>query len=528
MQRVKFIAALMSLFGLILLSVVASIVLGQDTLAQYETLYSVQWSPDGTRLLAGEYTGMVLVWDAITGQELFRFTDHDNKIGNGGRGRWSPDGTQIATWSMDNSARLWDAANGELLHTLEGHTGEIVSAFFSPDGTHLLTISEDSTARIWDAATGEMQLTYTAHEKMLEDAEWTDDGAHIATSSDDGTAHIWDANTGETLFVLAEREPTEMQLVGSIGVEAYGVAWSPDETRLAVTGTDGAAIVFDAATGEKKQVLHVPTAGGLLPDFVIDSYWSPDGTRLLLHTLENPPSIWNVDSGEVQYVITGHEDIVTRTRWSADGAIVMTTGVDGTMRFIDSATGEWELVDTKESLWSAEFSPDGSLIATTSSEGTVRLWDAVTHEEYQFIFPPASGNAVIQAPWRDAQLTFAAEMSPTVGALCQMMSNFETAEAGNNEVILCANVPVTLSYSGAKDETLTFELTAQSGVRLRVLAPDRTVVAETETNTLTVMLPADGIYEFEISLLIPTTQIFDYVEVTVRMDTSLSAATPTP
>ena len=97
-------------------------------------VWSVAWSPDGTRLLTGG--GGVRVWDAGTGQLL-----HDLR-GDTGAVRsvaWSPDGTRLVSGGDDGGVRVWDAGTGQLLHDLRGDTGMVRSVAWSPDGTRLLT-----------------------------------------------------------------------------------------------------------------------------------------------------------------------------------------------------------------------------------------------------------------------------------------------------------------------------------------------------------------------------------------------------
>jgi WD40 repeat protein len=65
---------------------------------------------------------------------------------------FSPDGTRIVTGSDDKTVRLWDAGTGEPVgEPLRGHTDSVRSVSFSPDGTRIVTGSQDNTVRLWDA-----------------------------------------------------------------------------------------------------------------------------------------------------------------------------------------------------------------------------------------------------------------------------------------------------------------------------------------------------------------------------------------
>ena len=63
---------------------------------------------------------------------------------------FSPDSTRLASGSRDDTVKIWDASSGACLQTLEGHSDWVNSVAFSPESTRLASGSDDDTVKIWD------------------------------------------------------------------------------------------------------------------------------------------------------------------------------------------------------------------------------------------------------------------------------------------------------------------------------------------------------------------------------------------
>src|SRR5207248_7467338 len=97
----------------------------------------------------------------------------------------------------------------------------------------------------------------------------------LASASDDRTICLWDVQTHEKLAVTP---------VGSI---VYGVAFSPDGTRLAAGCRDNTVRLFDVARRQQVAELRGHT------DYVHAVAWSPDGTRLVSGSGDFTVRIWD-------------------------------------------------------------------------------------------------------------------------------------------------------------------------------------------------------------------------------------------
>src|ERR1051326_307306 len=123
------------------------------------TVWSLAWSPNSSRLASASGDGTVQIWEVATRRLLYT-CPHDQGAVTGVT--WSPDGSRLAFCTSVGTVQVW-TATGQLLLTFAGHARWATGISWSPDGTRLASASEDQTVKVWEAATGSPLLTYTGH-----------------------------------------------------------------------------------------------------------------------------------------------------------------------------------------------------------------------------------------------------------------------------------------------------------------------------------------------------------------------------
>lgn len=154
----------------------------------------------------------------------------------------------------------------------------------------------------------------------------------------------------------------------------YGVAFSPDGTRLATGGPASSTTIWDLASGEPALTF----TGHSRDLYGVSVQYSPDGQKLVTASADGTAVVWDAAGGRELARLRGHIANVYDALFSPDGARIATTSADGTVRLWDVATGENLLVMHQPSAAGIAFDPTGERLAvatTAPSDAPVRLWN---------------------------------------------------------------------------------------------------------------------------------------------------------
>ncbi len=192
---------------------------------------------------------------------------------------YSPDGTRLASASFDHSVRMWDVKSHATLKEYHHHSDFVYAVAFSPDGKRLVSASKDRTVQLFDIETGKTIFTFSGMEQDVMAVAFHPTGKTIISSGFEPAIHWWNAETGE-----------KIKAQGGHGVATHEVAFSNDGKRAVSAGADRTIRTWDGVSGAVVKAIPV---GSVTYSVAI----SPDGKRLASGSFDGLVRIWDEASG---------------------------------------------------------------------------------------------------------------------------------------------------------------------------------------------------------------------------------------
>ena len=338
----------------------------------------------------------------------------------------------IGIWSVDGSVlpnmmpRLGEEPSSH--RRLSGHADTVYSVAWSPSTTndgvvgeevastkprYLLSASADRNVHLWFVETWSLVVVYQGHNDTVWDVEWGPYGHYFLSGGRDRAARLWSVDQIGYLRMFVGHDKD----VDVVGFHANG------------------AYVFTAS-------------------------------------VDKTVRMWSVKTGEQVRVFRGHATAITTLECSRDGRSLASADGAGVIILWDLATGKrikQMRGHGKGGIWSVRWSIESSVILSAGMDGTVRLWDvSPTTGSTVATMPPAEldvGQGLgdlspdPQPPTSTADVSLLSSSSPSAGPA----HTGRPVSSSNNPVITLTTSVAATATAGTGAGASTATLAAGTG-----------------------------------------------------------------
>ncbi|KAK5071740.1 U3 snoRNP protein [Lithohypha guttulata] len=241
--------------------------------------------------LGSAKTGQLLVWEHQSESNILKQSSYLDTMTTLS---FSPDSSRIITGADDGLLKIWDVFSGFHVATFTEHSSAVTGSAYSRRGNILFTSSLDGSVRAWDMLRYRNFRTFTAPQRLSFSCLAIDPAAEVvcAGSHDSFDVHLWSVQTGALLDQLSGHE-------GPIST----LAFTPDG-RMLVSGSWDRTIrtwnVFDRSQSSESLQL----TSDLLCVTV-----RPDSAQIAASTLDGQLTFWDIESSVQQATMDGRRDV---------------------------------------------------------------------------------------------------------------------------------------------------------------------------------------------------------------------------
>lgn len=146
-------------------------------------------------LVVGYSDNFIRVFDLHDHSLKYEWSAHDNSVFTL---QFTPDGKFLLSGSRDAHMKVWASSSSyELRADIVAHMYTINHIAFSPDGKHFVTCSMDKSIKVWDSHEFKLlkvidKTRHAGHGTSVNKLKWTAFNNQLVSASDDRTLSIWE------------------------------------------------------------------------------------------------------------------------------------------------------------------------------------------------------------------------------------------------------------------------------------------------------------------------------------------------
>jgi len=272
------------------------------------------------------------------------------------------DGNYCLSGGQDKTLKLWNPHKGTLITTYKGHGYELLDLHVSQDNSQIVSCGGEKLIFMWDVATARVIRKLRGPTNRVNCVRFSEDGSIIVAGSYDKIVRIWDGRSNNndsiqdltdardsvTSVFISQYEILTSSVDGSVrnydiragrlrtdhlGQPVTSMTLSNDRNCILCSCLDSTIRLLDKNSGD----LLNQYKGHLNTGYKIASGLTYTDAHIFSGSEDHKIYYWDLVSGSpvMQEGISGHNNIVCGMSYHPSEPYLLSSSVDGTIRFWD-------------------------------------------------------------------------------------------------------------------------------------------------------------------------------------------------